>query len=123
VVRRPRDGWVTGLLDAGIVVILRLLTVAVALAALAGITAALWQAGQARMPLLVLVYGFVAVAGCGFALGRSGRLLTWSFWRPERTGPYPWEPRAGRARGVRASEQDDPVIVGPFGSAPQEGGQ
>ena len=118
-VRRPRRGWVAGLLGEAIVVVVRVLALAAALAALAGVTAALCWAGAGRIPIVVLVYGFLAVAGGGFALGRSGRLLTWSSRLPERPARRPWEPGAGPVRsGPQA--QDDPVIAGPFGSARQE---
>ena len=97
-VRRPRPGWVAGLLGEAIVVIVRLLALAVALAVLAGVTAVLWWAGDGRIPVVVLVYGFLVVAGGGFALGRSGRLLTWSSRLPEQPARRPWEPGAGPVR-------------------------
>jgi hypothetical protein len=114
-IRRPRDGWVAGLLGAGVVVVLRLVAVAVALAALAGITAVLWQAGQGRVPLVVLFYGFVAVAWGGFALGRSGRLLTWSSGPPERPAGRPWEAREDRVQTGLIWEQDDLPVTQPAG--------
>ena len=119
VVRRPRRGWVAGLLSGAIVVIVRLLAFVLALATLAGVTAALCWAGAGRIPIVVLVYGFLAVAGGGFALGRSGRLLTWSSRLPDRPARRPWEPGAGRIESSPRA-QDDPVIAGPFGAAQQE---
>jgi hypothetical protein len=118
-VRRPRRGWVAGLLGEAVVVVVRLLALVLALIVLAGITAALWWAGDGRIPIVVLVYGFIGVAWGGFALGRSGRLLTWSFRRPEGPARRPWEPGTGHVRsGPRG--RDDPVIAGPFGAAQQE---
>jgi hypothetical protein len=89
-----------------------LLVTIVALAVLAAVTAVLWQAGQARAPVLILVYGSLAVAGCGFALGRSGRRLC---WRRLSDGPdqLSWQPGIGRVQYGLVWEQNDPAITTP----------
>jgi hypothetical protein len=120
VIPRPRRGWIVGLLSGGIFIIARLLTAIVVLAVLAGVTVALWCAGQARVPVLVVVYGAVAAAGCGFAAGRSGRLLTLAR-RPHLPGgpsQLVWEPGFNRIETGLVWEHDNAVTGG---SAEQEG--
>ena len=72
VIRRPRYGWIVGLLIAGVKAAAVLMATVVALAVLAAVTAVLWRAGQARAPVLVLVYGSLAVAGCRVRAGPVG---------------------------------------------------
>jgi len=120
VIRPPRHGWIAGLLGAGVKAAAVLVTVAVTLAVLAGVTAALWWAGVARVPVLVLVYGCVAVAGCGFALGRCGRLLGWRRQLPDEPGELAWQPGVGRIQTGLVWEQDDPAIVAPAEPSPRE---
>lgn len=120
VIPRPRHGWIAGLLGGGIIVIARLLTAIVVLAVLTGVTVVLWWAGQARVPILVVIYGAVAVAGCGFAAGRSGRLLTLTRRPDLPRGPSQivWEPGADRIETGLVWEHDDAATGS---SAEQEG--
>jgi hypothetical protein len=113
VVRRPEHGWVAGLLGVGIMVIARLVTLAVALAALAGVTAALWWAGDARIPVVVLIYTLVTVAGGGFALGRSGRLLSGRPRLPRGPDELVWESGIGRVQTGLVWEQDELPVSWP----------
>jgi len=93
----------------------RLLAATVAVAVLAGITVALWWAGQARVPVLVLIYGSVAVAGCGFAAGRSGRMLMSARWPrlPEGPGQLTWPPGVGRVPTGLVWEHDSVAAADP----------
>ena len=124
-IRRPGHGWVAGLLGAGMKAVAMLVAVTVVLAMLAGVTVALWWVGQARIPVLVLVYGSVAVAGCGFALGRSGRLLTLARWPrlPEGPNQVTWPPGVGRVETGLIWEQDDPAIIAPAAPGDEENTQ
>ena len=122
VIRRPRRGWIAGLLGAGVMAVAILAAVAVTLVVLAGVTAVLWRAGQARVPVLMLVYGAVAVAGCGFAAGRVGRLLSLARWPrlPEGPGQISWQPGVGRVPTGLLWEQDDPAITSQAGLPGEE---
>ena len=106
VVPRPEHGWVIGLAGAGVRMLAGLAAVVAALAVLAGITVVLWWAGDATIPLVVVVYLPVAVAVFGFVAGRASRggLLRFLPRGPEQ---ITWEPRAGRARGGLVWEQPD----------------
>jgi hypothetical protein len=115
VIRRPRHGWIAGLLGAGVKAAAVLAAMAVALVVLVGVSVLLWRAGQARIPVLVLVYGSVAMAGCGFALGRSARLLAWWPRLPDGPGQLTWQPGVGRVETGLVWEQDDPAITGSAG--------
>jgi hypothetical protein len=120
VIRRPRHGWIVGLLSAGVKAAAVLTVTVVALAVLAAVTAVLWRAGQARAPVLVLVYGSLAVAGCGFALGWSGRRLG---WRRLPAGPdqLSWQLGIGRVQSGLVWEQNDPAITSPDEPPGEEG--
>lgn len=115
VVRRPRKGWVAGLLGGAVTLITRLLAFALALAVLAGVTAVLWWAGLAQIPVVVLVYALIVVAVAGFALGRSGGLLGVRSWLPEGPRQLTWEPGSGRVQTGLMWEQDDPPVTQPAG--------
>jgi len=120
--RRPRQGWVVGLLGAGILVIARLLAATVVVAVLAGVTAVLWWAGQAQVPVLVLIYGSVAVAGCGFAVGRWGRqlMLARRPRLPEGPSQIAWEPGVGRVETGLVWEHDGTAAADPARLPAQE---
>jgi hypothetical protein len=115
VVRRPRRGWVAGLLGGAVTLIARLLAVTLALAVLAGVTAVLWWAGLAQIPVVVLVYALLMVAVAGFALGRSGGLLGQRSWLPEGPRQLTWEPGSGRVQTGLVWEQDEPSVTQPAG--------
>jgi len=121
IIRRPRHGWIAGLLSAGAKAVAVLMVTVVALAVLATVTAVLWRAGQARAPILVLVYGFLAVAGCGFALGRSGRRLGWRRL-PDGPDQLSWQPGIGRVQSGLVWEQHDRAISAPDEPPGEEGG-
>jgi hypothetical protein len=112
-VRRPGQGWVTGLLSGAIVLIARLLVLALALAVLAGVTAVLWWAGLAEIPVVVLIYALIVVAAVGFAAGRSGRLIGRRPRLPEGPRQLTWEPGISRVQTGVVWEQEDPAITGP----------
>jgi hypothetical protein len=118
-VRRPPQGWIAGLLGGAITVIARLLALAVALAALAGVTAVLGWAGLAQIPVVVLIYALIAVAAGGFALGRSGRLLGGRLRLPEGPRQLTWEPGISRVETGLVWEQDELPAIPP---AEQEDG-
>lgn len=120
VIRRPRYGWIVGLLSAGVKAAAVLMATVVALAVLAAVTAVLWRAGQARAPVLILVYGYLAVAGCGFALGRSGRRLGWRRL-PDGPDQLSWQPGIGRVQSGLVWEQNDPAITSPDEPPGEEG--
>jgi hypothetical protein len=106
-VRRPERGWVASLLGGAIMVIARLLALAVVLAGLAGVTAALWWAGLAQIPVVILIYLLIAVAGGGFAAGRSGRLLSRRPRLPEGPRELTWEPGSSQVETGLVWEQDE----------------
>jgi hypothetical protein len=113
VVRRPRCGWIAGLLGAGLKVVGWLLAATVMLAVLAGILAALWWAGNAQIPIVVLVWWSVALAGGGFALGRSSRVYARLPHLPEGPGQLTWPPGPGRVLTGLVWEQDAAAITSP----------
>jgi hypothetical protein len=113
VIRRPRHGWVAGLLGAGIMMIARLVMLALTLVALAGVTAMLWWAGDAQIPVVVLIYALAAAAGGGFALGRSGPLLSQRPRLPRGPGQLTWEPGLGRVQTGLVWEQDELPVTWP----------
>jgi hypothetical protein len=98
-------------------VIARLLALALALAALAGITAALWWTGDAQIPVVILIYALIVVAGGGFALGRSGRLLS---RLPEGPRQLTWEPGLGHVQTGLVWEQDELPV--PWPAEGEDGG-
>jgi hypothetical protein len=112
-VRRPQQGLVAGLLGGAVTVIARLLALAVALVALAGVTAVLWWAGLAQIPVVVLVYTLIVVAVAGFALGRSGGLRGGRSWLPEGPRQLTWEPGASRVEAGLVWEQDELPVTWP----------
>jgi hypothetical protein len=115
VVRRPRQGWVAGLLGGAITLIAKVLALVLALAALAGVTAVLWWAGEAQIPVVVLVYALIVVAVAGFALGRSGGLLTGRPRLPEGPRQLSWEPGMSRVQTGLVWEQDELPVTQPAG--------
>jgi hypothetical protein len=110
---RPGQGWVAGLLSGAVVLIARLLVLALALTVLAGVTAVLWWAGLAEIPVVVLIYALIVVAAVGFAAGRSGRLIGTRPRLPERPRQLTWEPGISRVETGVVWEQDDPSVTGP----------
>ncbi len=119
VIRRPRRGWVAGLLSAAMTAVAGLVAAGVALAVLAGVAAVLWRAGDARIPVLVLVCGSVALAGGGFAFGHASRVLAW--WRlPEGPSQLTWPSGAGRIQAGLVWETEDPAITSPAGPPGEE---
>jgi hypothetical protein len=112
-VRRPRQGWVAGLLGAAVTLAARLLVFVLTLAVLAGVTAVLWWAGLAQIPVVVLVYALVVVAVGGFAAGRSGRLLGGRSWLPEGPRQLTWQPGSSRVQTGLVWEQDDLPVTQP----------
>lgn len=120
-IRRPGQGWVAGLLGGAIVAVARLLALALALAALAGVTVVLWWAGLAEIPVVVLIYALIVVAGIGFAAGRSGRLIGRRWLRlPEGPRQLTWEPGISPVQTGLVWEQDDLPGAGPAGSKHEE---
>jgi hypothetical protein len=113
VVRRSRRGWIVGLLGAGLKIVLWVLAATVTLAVLAGTIAALWWAGDAQIPIVVLVCWSVALAGGGFALGRSSRVYARLPHLPEGPDQLTWPPGPGRMPTGLVWEQDAAVITGP----------
>lgn len=113
VVRRPRRGWIAGLLGAGLTVVAWLLAAAVTLAVLAGIMTALWWAGDAQVPVVVLVWWSVALAGGGFILGRSSRVYARLPHLPEGPGQLTLPSGPGRVETGLVWEQDAAAITGP----------
>ena len=120
VVRRPRRGWIAGLLGAGLKVVLWLLAATVTLAVLTGIMAALWWAGDAPIPIVVLVCWSVALAGGGFAVGRSSRVYARLPHLPEGPGQLTWPPGPGRVPTGLVWEQDAPAVADPADSRGEE---
>jgi hypothetical protein len=113
VIRRPRRGWIAGLLGAGLKVVAWLLAATVTLAVLAGIMAALWWAGDAQIPVVVLVWWSVALAGGGFALGQSSRVYARLLHPPEGPGQLTWPRGPSRVQSGLVWEQDAASITGP----------
>jgi hypothetical protein len=107
VVRRPRRGWVAGLLGGAVVLIAKVVALVVALTVLAGVTALLWWVGEAQIPVVVIIYGLIVAAGGGFALGRSGRLVGGRSWLPEGPRQLSWEPGISRVQTGVVWEQDE----------------
>jgi hypothetical protein len=106
-VRRPRQGWVAGLVGGAVTLVARLLVLTLALAVLAGVTAVLWWAGLAQIPVVVLIYALIVVAVGGFAAGRSGCLAGGRSWLPEGPRQLTWEPGGSRVQTGVMWEQDD----------------
>jgi hypothetical protein len=126
-VRRPRQGWVAGLLGGAVVLIAKAAALVVALAVLAGVTAVLWWIGEAQIPVVIIIYGLVVAAGGGFALGRSGRLVGGRSWLPEGPRELSWEPGISRVQTGLVWEQEDLAVAElagqdelPFGSAAEQ---
>jgi hypothetical protein len=113
VIFRPRAGWAAGLLGAGFVVIGGLLAVAVTLGVLAAVTVVLWWMGEAKIPVVVLAYAFVILAGCGFAAGRANRTYGRRSRLPEGPGQVSWQPGSGRVPTGLMWETADPRAAGP----------
>ena len=112
VIRRPRRGWVAGLLSAAMTAVAGLVAAGVALAVLAGVAAVLWRAGDARIPVLVLVCGSVVLAGGGFAFGHASRVLAW--WRlPEGPSRLAWPAGANRIQAGLVWETDNTSVTNP----------
>jgi hypothetical protein len=110
-VRRPRQGWVAGLVGGAVTLVARLLVLVFALAVLAGVTAVLWWAGLAQIPVVVLIYALIVVAVGGFAAGRSGPLAGGRSWLPEGPRQLTWEPGSGRVQTGLVWEQDEPPVT------------
>jgi hypothetical protein len=106
-VRRPRQGWVAGLVGGAVTLVARLLVFVLALAVLARVTAVLWWAGLAQIPVVVLIYALIVVAVGGFAAGRSGRLAGGRSWLPEGPRQVTWQPGRSRVQTGVVWEQDD----------------
>jgi hypothetical protein len=126
-VRRPRQGWVAGLFGGAVTLVARLLVLVFALAVLAGMTAVLWWAGLAQIPVVVLIYALIVVAVGGFAAGRSGRLAGGRSWLPEGPRQLTWQPGSSRVQTGVVWEQDDLPVTQlggqeelPFGSAAEQ---
>jgi hypothetical protein len=111
-------GWIASVLGAGLAALGVLIAIAVATAAITVVTVLLWWAGPARVPVVFLIYGSIAAAGCGYILGRSGPLARWSHL-PGGPGQFPW-PADDRAQPGLAWEPDDLAIPGPDGPPEQE---
>jgi hypothetical protein len=114
----PGRGWIASALRAGLAALGMLIAIAVAMAAITVVTVLLWWAGPARVPVVFLIYGSIAVAGCGYILGRSGPLARW-LHVPEGPGQLPW-PARDRARPGLMWEPHDLAIPGPDGLPEQE---
>jgi hypothetical protein len=114
-VPRPRQSWVAGLLGGAVTLVARLLALTLALAVLAGVTAVLWWAGLAQIPVVVLIYALIVVAVGGFAAGRSGRVLGGRSWLPEGPRQLTWQPGSSRVETGLVWEQDDLPVTGPAG--------
>jgi hypothetical protein len=72
----------------------------------------LWWAGLAQIPVVVLVYALIVMAGGGFALGRTGRLRGERSWLPEGPRQLTWESGASRVETGVVWEQDDELPLG-----------
>jgi hypothetical protein len=120
VVPRPQRGWIAGLLSAGIMALGGLLALATALAVLMGVTVALWWVGDARIPVVVLVYWSAALTGGAFAVGRAdrGSARHRRPYLPEGPGQIVWQRGLGRVRTGLVWERADAIT-----SSPEAGGQ
>jgi hypothetical protein len=96
-----------------------LLAVTAGLAVLAGVTAVLWWAGQVRVPVLVLVYGPVAMAAGGFVVGRASRAHVRQLRLPQGPGQITWQPGAARVHTGLVWEKG-PEAAGYSASPPEE---
>jgi len=110
-----------GLLGAGIMALGGLLALATVLAVLAGVTVALWWAGDASIPVVVLAYWPAAMAGGAFAVGRAGRGSARHRrpFLPEGPNQVVWQRGLGRVRTGLVWERPDAAIA----SSPEAVGQ
>jgi len=107
VIARPDQGWLAGLLHAGMLAIAGLAAVLVALVVASGTTAVLWMAGQVRIAVVAIAYGAVIAAATGYAAGRSARLHSCLARLPEGPPAVGWPTSVGDIETGLTWERDE----------------